>query len=531
MGLFDWFRRGTKKEVLPPSSTIREKEALVFVGASKDDDEHQIQSFSNSNITYSGELTGFDYTSILRDKQNNIISLYQLADYFADADAIVRGIIKHVYVPFSTCSSWYLTGAKKKTVKLFEDQYKKMRLSEKLDGIMLEYWKYNNVFLYLLNGHIITLPPHKCRIGNLSLNGNPIVDFDCQSIYNEWRAKSYSIKDNWIKDNNIQEYFKGYPEEIQKALNRGEQYAQLNPENTFVMQGSKESWARYAVPFIAACLPSLSKKQLISTYEDAILNLGIRSFVHVTYGDKTKGYDILPDREQLTKVRRLFQQGMSGFPLVTTNHLAEAKVVQPDLDDLFQWNKYKDVNNDILSAGGVSGILVSGLSEDGSTFASAQISMQTAEARIEAARNEFCDIMNRINERLTEYIQGTYNLKEVPEFHFQPLDMSGKKALREACKSLWEAGAISTKTMLENNGYSLDLEMEQRQKEKEDKVDEIMTPRNQAAVSSDNTDSDNKGPGRPKKDDSERTSDPENAIRSKQPKPSSPEGSMDDGEA
>lgn len=533
MGFLDRFRRGTKTVETRPSKAV-DLGRSVFVGASREADEQQIQSFSNSNITYSGELSGFDYTSILKDKQANIVSLYQLADYYSDADSIIRGIIKHVYVPFSTNSLWYLTGAKMKTVKLFEDYYKKMRLREKLDGVMLEYWKYNNVFIYLMNGQIITLPPHKCKIGNVALNGLPIVDYDCQSILNEWRAKSYQVRENWIKDNDLEEYFKGYPEEIQEALNKGSQYAQLNPENTFVMQGSKESWQRYAIPFIAACLPALAKKELISKYEDSILNLGIRSFIHVTYGDKTKGQDILPDREQLTAVRRLFQQGMSGFPLVTTNHLAEAKVIHPDMDDLFQWDKYKVVNRDILSAGGVSEILVSGLSEDGSTFASAQISMQTAEARIEAAREEFCEIMTRINARLTEYIDGTYNLKEIPEFHFQPLDMSGKKAIREACKDLWSQGLVSTKTMVETHGYSLDLEREQREKEASDGTDEIMIPRDveAAAASEDSAPNDSEGkkdgPGRPELEDDEKMSDPENALRSKQPKPSSPEGSLGD---
>ena len=525
MGFFDFLRRNTAaKEALPPSDNKSPDKDKIFVGAGKEQDEHQIQSFTNENITYNGELADFDYVSILRDKQSNITQLYQLADYFSDADPIIRGIIKHVYVPFSTCSSWYLTDAKKKTVKLFEDQYKRMRLEEKIDGIMLEMWKYNNVFIYLLNGNIITLPIAKCRIGNVALNGQPIVDFDCQSIYNEWRAKDYNVKENWIKDNEIEEYFKGYPEEVQKALNEGKQFAQLNPENTFVMQGSKESWQRYAVPFIAACLSSLAKKQLISQYEDAILNLGIRSFVHVTYGDKNKGYDILPDREQLVAVRRLFQQGMSGFPLVTTNHLAEAHVVQPKLDDLFQWNKYKDVNNDILSAGGVSGILVSGLSEDGSTFASAQVSMQTAEARIEAVRNEFCEVMTQINARLTEFIPGTYNLKEIPKFRFQPLDMSGKKALREACKTLWEKGVLSTKTLLENSGYSLDIELEQREKEIKDGVDSIMTERGAQQASTEGTEK----MGRPEMDMDERTSDPGASERGKQPKPSNPDGSLDE---
>lgn len=528
MGFWDLFRRG-QKEALRPSQQPDKRTTVV--GASSDQDEKHYQGFSNHNITYSGDIAGYDYTTILRDKQGNIQSLYQLADYFADADPIVRGIIKHVYVPFSSCSDWFLTGAKKKTVKLFEDQYKKMRLREQIDGIMTEYWKYNNVFIYLLDGCLVTLPPDKCRIGNMTLNGKPIVDYDCQSTLNEWRAKSYVVKENWIKDNNLEEYFKGFPEEVQKSMNAGDQYAQLNPENTFVMQGSKESWQRYAIPFIAACLPALAKKALISAYEDAVLNLGVRSFVHVQYGDPKAGQDILPDREELTQIRRIFQQGMNNFPLVVTNHLAKAQVIQANMDDLFQWDKYKNVNNDILSAGGVSGVIVSGITEDGSTFASAQVSMQIAETRINAARNEFCELMNRINERLTEYIPGTYNLKEVPQFNFQPLDMSGRKALRESCKALWEEGVVSTKTMMETQGYSMDLEAEQREQEKKDGVDEILQNRQvtQNAAQPQSTERKD-GPGRPEKDDSERTSDPENAIRGKMPKPSSPEGSMGDEE-
>ena len=510
MGFFDRFRR-TRPEASVPQT------AEVFVGASRNNDQNTIQSFSNSNITFNGSLTGYDYDGILRNKQNNIISLYQLADYFTDADPVVHGIVKHVYVPYSTCSPWFLTGAKSKTVELYERQYEKMRLREKLDGIMLEFWKYNNVFVYLKDGDLITLPVNKCRIGNILFDGTPLVEYDCQSILTEWQAKSYSIRENWIKDNNLEAYFKGFPEEVVEALNNGYQYAQLNPENTFVLQGSKESWHRYAIPFIASCLPALAKKELISQYEDAMLNLAIRSFVHVKYGDPKK--EMLPDKNQITAVRRLFADAMSGYPLVVTNHLAEAEIIQPNLDDLFQWDKYSTVNNDILSSGGVSGVIVTGVSEDGSTFASAQVSMQTAETRINDARAEFCDMMNRVNERLTEYIDGTYNLKEVPKFNFAPLSMEGKKMLRETCTNLWERGVVSTKTMLETHGYSLDREKNQREKEKKDGTDEALRPRDEAPQEKEDV-------GRPELDNTERTSDPESSERGKQPKPSSPEGSL-----
>lgn len=66
---------GQPSDEAPPSRRI--DAPAVVVGASNANDEKQIQSFDNSNITFSGELSGYDYGSILRDKQRNIISLYQ----------------------------------------------------------------------------------------------------------------------------------------------------------------------------------------------------------------------------------------------------------------------------------------------------------------------------------------------------------------------------------------------------------------------------------------------------------------------
>ena len=253
-----------------------------------------------------------------------------------------------------------------------------------------------------------------------------------------------------------------------------------------------------------------------------MLNIGKRSFVHVKYGESSKINDVLPDQPQLAAVRKIFLSAMSGTPLAVTNHLATAETVQFDMDDLFQWDKYRGVNRDILSAGGISEVMVTGVSEDGSTFSTAQVSTQTAEARINAMRDEFCEMMNKINQRLTEFIPGTYNLKEPPEFHFQPLSIEGKKALRENALALWEKGVISTDRMLKTQGYSLEVERENREKEKSDGTDKVMLPRE----ISDADYAPKEDVGRPEMDDSERKSDPESSARGKQPKPSNPEGSM-----
>ena len=135
--------------------------------------------------------------------------------------------------------------------------------------------------------------------------------------------------------------------------------------------------------------------------------------------------------------------------------------------------------------------------------------------------------MTHVNERLKQDIAGIYNLKEVPTFSFKPLDMAGKKALRDVCVALWEKGLVSTKTMLETQGYSMELERAQREKENEDGTNEILVSRDAAPAG---TNEETGKVGRPEMDDDERTSDPDAAQRGKQPKPSNEGGSMgDDG--
>ena len=142
--------------------------------------------------------------------------------------------------------------------------------------------------------------------------------------------------------------------------------------------------------------------------------------------------------------------------------------------------------------------------------------METVEARIEAMRILLCELMNKLNVCIKEELAKThvYNVKEVPSFSFLPLEMAGRKALREKCEKLWADGLISTETLMSTEGYNVDYEKLQRQKEKKDGTDDVFAPR----VTNVQQTSDEGG--RPEMDDDERHSDPEASDRGAQPKPS-----------
>lgn len=250
------------------------------------------------------------------------------------------------------------------------------------------------------------------------------------------------------------------------------------------------------------------------------MNLGAHSFVHVAYGDSKS--DVMPDITQLNAVNSLFKRAMTGAALATTNHLCKATVIQPDLNEMFSDDKYKDVNAEILSAGGISGIIVSGRAEDGSNFASAQVSMQTAAMRIKQARDDFCELMDRVNERLNgKHGSITHSAPgNIPQFTFPPVDLAGSQKFQEVCRSLWEKGVVSTRTMLQMHGYDMDQELERKKHEQP-----VESPVGKSDTQKD-TDEPTGKQGRPEMDDTERSSDPVKSMSGKQPKPSNPEGSL-----
>lgn len=132
-------------------------------------------TYNDKTITYSGDLASYDYDAILRDKQRNINSLYELADYYVDADPIFRGIIKGVYVPFSLSDDFRLVGANEQTKAKYLEYYDRIHLKDRMRSIFYQYFKYGNVYCYLMeDGNIITLPVHLVRIANVMIGGEPV---------------------------------------------------------------------------------------------------------------------------------------------------------------------------------------------------------------------------------------------------------------------------------------------------------------------------------------------------------------------
>lgn len=526
MGWFDRFKR-SPIDVGVTMPTVQAEQQKITAGAMDSNDDYA-HTYDNRNITFTGDLSNYDYDAILRDKQRNINSLYELSDYYVDKDPIYRGIIKGVYAAFAV-SDWKLIGASEKTKRKYEEYYERINLRDRMASIFYQYFKYGNVYIYLMDdGSIVTLPVHKVRISNMMLNGEPIVEFNAQSLSTDIFNQGAVAKKPYVEDEQIKERLRGFPPEVADAVANGDQWVQLNPANTFVLQDLKEDWMRYSIPIIAASLTALAKKALIENYENALLNLGINSFVHVRYGnDRNDNPNLMPNREELTAVQNIFRRAMKGNALAVTNNYAKTEVVQADTKQLFEYDKYKTVNSEILSAGGISGIIVSGRAEDGSTFASAQVSINTADKRIDLARKNFCELMNKINRRANGGILTRSSSDKVPEFTLVPIDLSGNGKFQKTCFELWQQGCMSTETLLQTHGFDFKQEATRKENEMRDGTYALLN-KESTNTKEDYGSGENGKVGRPELSDEDRTSDIGKAVTGKQPKPSNPEGSMDD---
>ena len=487
-------------------------------------------TFNDTNITYNGDISGFDYNKVLRDKQSNIYDIYKLADYFYDAEELYGGGIRYVYVPFALTDGWYLTGGDEKVRAKYEEYFKRIGLDNKLESWFTQYFNFSNVFFSLMeDGDLVTLPPVLTRVTNVCVNGNPLIEFNARAVKQDLKRQGQKAWKKFLDDEKLEVRLAGYPKEVTEALRKNTEWVQLDPKSTFFWSGSKPEWQRYATPIIVLCLKPLAKKAVISKMEDALLNLAAASFVHAKVGAPNDS-TIVADANILGTVQNITKQAMKiGGGIATTNDWVTYDVVQPDMDKFFEKNKYTQPNEEILGALGINNSVASGSNDTSITFGSAQISTKVVSLRITRARQSFCELMNKIIRAIngSPYGLPRSNDSKLPEFKMPVADLTKVAAFQEACMTLWEKGMLSDKTLMDAHGLNVESEFKLKQKEQEAGYNEVFVAPNSKNSANNNT-SDGSGDGengRPILDDSERNSDPGNSETGAQPKPSSEEGS------
>lgn len=482
--------------------------------------------YENNSITVRGEPIGYCFAELLRYPQEHINDLYALALYYKNADPYVGAAISNVYVPFSVAKDYQLIGVSEATKEKYLAHYKRIGFDKLLSSIFDQYYTFQNVFVYLMpDGTMFTLPPQRCRISEVQFNGEPVVEFDRQGMFDEAILIKTGGKAREKYINSLRSRMKGVPPEIvPKITDKGfERWVQLDPDNVFAAQAPKPDWQRYAVPTIAQCLPALGRKALINDYVNAQLRFGIKGFLHVQVGDKDAATGMnKPDNRHIQSAAMAFNQGLKGGQQVVTPWYCKAQFITVDTSTLFDKDKYAEVNREILSAYGISGVISMGQQEAGS-YGQAKLSLDTAALRIEWAQSTIEQMMRKINERLAKRMSRVA-VRDIPEFQFPHVDLTRDGSFQEAVYKLWMQGMASDRTLLEAYEMDIEQEKERRTVEQENGTEELFTPR-QNAYTSNTTGTGDGMAGRPALSDNERSTDPAKSSTGAQPKPSNSRGS------
>ena len=488
-------------------------------------------TFNDTAITYNGDISGFDYEKLLRDKQGNIYDIYKLCDYFYDSEELYGSAIRWIYVPFSLTDGWYLTGGDDKVRAKYEEYFKRIGLDSKLESWFTQYFNFSNVFFSLMeDGDLVTLPQILTRITNVYVNGNPLIEFNARAVKQDLKKQGQKAWKKFLDDEKLDVRLAGYPNEVTEALRKNTEWVQLDPKSSFVWQSSKPEWQRYAIPVLVMCLRPLAKKAIISKMEDSLMNLAAASFVHAKVGAPNDN-TVVADVNILSNVQDITKRAMKiGNAVATTNSWVSYSVVQPDLDKFWEKDKYASPNEAILGALGINSSVAAGSSDTSITFGSAQISTRVVSLRITRARQSFCELMNKIIRAVngSPYGLPRSNMDKLPEFHMPPADLTKVAAFQEACMALWEKGMLSDKTLMEAHGVNVEYEFKQKQKEQSEGYGDVFVAPGKQPASSNEGDADNSSDGkrgRPALDPEDRNSPEDTAIPGAQPKPSNEDGS------
>lgn len=485
-------------------------------------------TFNDTGITYNGDITGYDYTRLHRDKQGNIYDAYKLADYFLDSDEIYGGALKFVYLPFALTDGFYLTGGDPKVRAKYEEWFQRIGLEEKLESWFMQYFNFANVFFSLMeDGDLVTLPPVLSRVTNVKVNGNPLIEFNARAVKQDLKKQGQKALKKFLDDEKLDVRLAGYPKEVMEALRKNTEWVQLDPKSTFFWSMPKPEWQRYAVPMIVLCLKPLAKKAIISRYEDSLLNLSAASFVHASVGAPNDS-TVVADANILGSVMNITKSAMkAGAAVAVTNDWVKYDIVQADTDKLFDHDKYSGPNEALLAALGINSSVASGSSDTSITFGSAQISTRVVSLRITRARQSFCELMNKIIRAVNGAPYGLprSNDSKLPQFRMPTTDLTKVASFQEACMGLWEKGVLSSKSLMSTYGIDVQAEYEQKKKEIDEGYNEVfVAPGKQPATSGEDNENDGKR-GRPALDPEDRNSPEDTAQTGAQPKPSSEDGS------
>lgn len=418
------------------------------------------------------------YTQVYSDLPNEPHKKIQLAIDMYYKEPIIGAVID-MMVDFS--SSGFTNECDDAEVKkIFDKWSEELNINELLEKVFLEYYRSGNVTIYRSkNAKVkrrrttaatnveIDIKEYQFPAGysilnpmNVYVNGS--MAFGKELIQLKLSKELSAMLTNANSTSNI---MADIPTELIRDARAGEDFATLNPEFTSRITRKKMDYERYASPFLERVFEPVMYKSKLRLMDMSTIEGLVNQLVTVTVGDK----DFPADDNDLKAIAELFQTPSKAYT-VFWNHTLNVQFHKPEGLDTLTADKYKQVNDDILSGLGVSRILLDGGSGSQSNTSSSWISMLSFIERLDNARSKVKHWLESEYKRIAM----ENGFKTYPRVRFNKMNLREDTYIRDVLLAMYDRGLVDEEDILTEVGRDFQSVVDMKKRNK--KTRELFLP-------------------------------------------------------
>jgi hypothetical protein len=342
----------------------------------------------------------------------------------------------------------------KKSRRIIEAWFEKIKLWQLRDEYFREYYRSGNVFLYKILGKFD--PKDFTQItkeysDDVGIKNQIPIDYIMLNPYEVAANKSSSFKNGIFykigseydlerlqnpKTKHDEDVKKALPKDVKKQLEVGAWPGngvrmQLQPENLVYSFYKKQSYEPLACPCFFPILDDINFKLELKKIDQTICRTIENVILLVTMGCAPDKNGAVYNYGNLSKVQELLRNESVGRVLVS-DYTTKAEFVIPDLNKILGPEKYQIVNEDIKE--GLQNILIGS-----EKFANTSIKASVFFERLKEGRRQF---LNDVLQPEIEFVCKNLGLRDVPKARFEEISLKDEAEFNRVITRMMELGIL-----------------------------------------------------------------------------------------
>lgn len=239
-------------------------------------------------------------------------------------------------------------------------------------------------------------------------------------------------------------------------------YAEMEiPENRLtVIALNKYDWSNWGSPggLVWKAMPTITFKNTLRAMEQKTAKAAINMVYLWKLGNVKEG--LIPTMEDYERFADMLKAPSQTLNILW-NDAISGEVIQPELKDIFDSDRWAGLRSELTSQFGITQQLVTG---EGGNFAASFVSVQGLLERLESVRDLLIEswLLPEVYK-----VQKAMGFKKLPKVQFNQMSLRDKNAENTFIMGLYDRGIISDETLYEGIDRDVDIERQRIIEQKE----------------------------------------------------------------